>query len=418
MRTTNYLGWFLALQATTALAAPMTGFVRDAAGSRPIAGAIVTLSDTAARTAQDGSFAISGNAPALLVRASGYDRQSIALTGALPRAKTPLNVTLHRFAAKALYLTVYGVGAPQFRDNALHLIQTTELNALVIDLKGDAGIVPWPARTRIAQKFGARRLTSIPDLADFAARMHARGIYLIGRIVVFKDNPLALCRPELAVKTAGGAIWRDGERLAWVDPFRQEVRDYNLALAEEAAQAGFDEIQFDYVRFPDAPGLRFSQEPTAESRERAIALLLDQARKRLARYNVFIAADIFGYVCWNASDTGIGQLIEKLAPALDYTSPMLYPSGFQFGIPGFRNPVAHPFEIVNLSLDRARQRTGLPSTRFRPWLQAFRDYGFDRRDFGAAEIREQIRGAEQFGSAGWMLWNARNLYSDAGLKPK
>lgn len=418
MRTTSYLGCVLALQVTTAFAAPISGFVRDAAGGRPIAGAIVTLSDTAVRTAQDGSFAISGNAPAMWVRASGYDRQSIALTGARPGGKAPLNIALHRFAAKALYLTVYGVGAPQFRDNALRLIQTTELNALVIDLKGDAGIVPWPARTRTAQEVGARKLTSIPDLADFAARMHARGIYLIGRIVVYKDNPLALCRPELAVKTAGGAIWRDAERLAWVDPFRQEVRDYNLALAEEAAQAGFDEIQFDYVRFPDAPGLRFSQESTPESRERAIALLLEQARKRLARYNVFIAADIFGYVCWNASDTGIGQLMEKLAPALDYTSPMLYPSGFQFGIPGFRNPVAHPFEIVNLSLDRARQRTGLPATRFRPWLQAFRDYGFDRRVFGAAEIRDQIRGAEQFGSAGWMLWNARNLYSDAGLRPR
>lgn len=414
MRTMRYLGWLFALHVAAASAVEISGFVRDAASNRAIAGAIVTMGDRAVRASDDGSFHMMGDASVFQVRASGYDRVSVTL----PQNAQRLDVTLHRVRPKALYLTVYGVGAPQFRDNALRLIETTELNALVVDLKGDAGIVPFPARTLLAQETGARRLTSIPHLADFAARMHARGIYLIGRIVVFKDNPLALCRPQLAVKTAGGAIWRDRERLAWVDPFRQEVRDYNLALAEEAAQAGFDEIQFDYVRFPDAPGLRFSEESTAQSRERAISLFLEQARKRLARYNVFIAADVFGYVCWNPNDTGIGQIVEQLAPALDYTSPMLYPSGFQFGIPGFRNPVEHPFEIVGLSLARARERTGLPATRFRPWLQAFRDYGFDHRIFGAGEIRDQIRAAEQFGSDGWMLWNARNEYSAAGLAAK
>lgn len=413
MRISPYLCAILSTVA--AFGAEVSGVVRDAANNQPIGGAIVTLNDTAVRTAVDGSFHISANSSALQARASGYNRASFAI----PRATQPLNIALHRFAPKALYLTVYGIGAPQFRDNALHLIDTTELNSLVIDLKGDAGIVPFPARTALATEIGARkRLTSLPDLAAFASRMHARGIYLIARIVVFKDNPLALCHPELAVKTANGAVWRDREGLAWVDPFRQEVRDYNLSLAEEAAQAGFDEIQFDYVRFPDAPGLRFSEESTPESRERAIRLLFEQARKRLARYNVFIAADVFGYVCWNASDTGIGQLIEQIAPLLDYTSPMLYPSGYQFGIPGFQNPVAHPFEIVKLSLDRARQRTGLPPTRFRPWLQAFRDYAFDHRVFGAEEIRTQIRAAEQFGSDGWMLWNARNQYSAAGLNTK
>lgn len=413
MRIVPYFLFLVLIRA--ACGAEISGVVRDAANDRPIGGAMVTLNDTTVRTADDGSFQLFGNASALQARAVGYNRTLVQI----PPGARPVNLTLRRFAPKALYLTVYGVGAPQFLDNALRLIDTTELNALVIDLKGDAGIVPFPARTPLATEIGARKkLTSIRVLADFAARMHSRGIYLIARIVVFKDNPLALCHPDLAVKTASGAIWRDREGLAWVDPFRQEVRDYNLSLAEEAAQAGFDEIQFDYVRFPDAPGLRFSEESTAESRERAIGLLFAQARKRLARYNIFLAADVFGYVCWNASDTGIGQLIEQIAPMLDYTSPMLYPSGYQFGIPGFQNPVAHPFEIVKLSLDRARQRTGLPPARFRPWLQAFRDYAFDHRVFGAGEIRTQIRAAEQFGSDGWMLWNARNQYSAAGLNSK
>jgi hypothetical protein len=143
-----------------------------------------------------------------------------------------------------------------------------------------------------------------------------------------------------------------------------------------------------------------------------------EARRRLIPYNVFLSADVFGYVCWNLDDTGIGQRIEDLFPALDYISPMLYPSSFQYGIPGYRNPLANPYEIVHRSLEQAKERTKLPSVRFRPWLQAFRDYAFDRRSFGAAEIRIQIDAAETFGSAGWMLWDPRNAYTAAGLKPE
>jgi len=147
----------------------------------------------------------------------------------------------------------------------------------------------------------------------------------------------------------------------------------------------------------------------------AIAGFLAEARKRLIPYNVFLAADIFGYICWNRDDTGIGQRLEELAPHVDYLSPMLYPSGFQFGIPGYRNPVAHVDKIVALSLHQAARRTGLPPVRFRPWLQAFKDYAFDRRHFTASEIRAQIEAAEHFGAGGWMLWNPRNVYSGEGL---
>jgi hypothetical protein len=224
----------------------------------------------------------------------------------------------------------------------------------------------------------------------------------------------------LAVKTHSGEIWRDREELAWVEPFQKEVWDYNIDIAVEAAQHGFDEIQFDYVRFPDAIGLRFSMPNTEENRVKAITGFLTEARKRLVPYNLFLAADIFGYVCWNFNDTTIGQRLEDLAPLVDYLSPMLYPSGFQYGIPGYRIPVAHPREIVYLSLKRAKERTHLLSIRFRPWLQAFRDYAFDGRYFTGVEVREQINAAEEFGSDGWMLWNPSNVYSGPadGLRRK
>jgi hypothetical protein len=201
-----------------------------------------------------------------------------------------------------------------------------------------------------------------------------------------------------------------------VDPFNREVWDYNINIAIEAAKHGFDEIQFDYVRFPDALGLRFSMPNTEENRVKAITGFLVEARRRLIPHNVFLSADIFGYVCWNRNDTDIGQRLEDLAPHLDYICPMLYPSGFQYGIPGYRNPVANAYEIIYLSLKRAQERTGLPSYRFRPWLQAFRDYAFDRRYFNGKEIMGEVKAAEGFGSHGWMLWNPRNNYSSAGLK--
>ena len=162
----------------------------------------------------------------------------------------------------------------------------------------------------------------------------------------------------------------------------------------------------------------FSIPSTEENRVKYITDFLSEAYRRLAPYNVFVAADIFGYIPWNLDDTQIGQKIESVASCVDYLSLMLYPSGFQFGIPGYRNPVAHPYEIVSLTLKRARERTKIPSVRFRPWLQAFKDYAFDSRYFYGPEIRSQIKAAEEFGSGGWMLWNPRNIYEADGLKKR
>jgi hypothetical protein len=385
------------------------GRVLDAASGEPIAGAVVTADDRPVETRADGTFEIDARGAELLVRAVGFRRAVVDVRD------PPLAVALAPFRAKALYLSFYGVGSTAIRTRALELVDRGRVNALVIDVKSDVGKIPYPSTVPQAVAVGAQRPFTIPDPVEFVSHLHARGIYLIARIVVFKDRPLATARPDLAVRTAHGDVFHDREHLPWTDPFRPEVRDYNVDVAVEAARLGFDEIQFDYVRFPDAVGLAFAEPSTRASRVAAIGELLREARRRLAPYNVFLSADVFGYVCWNRDDTLIGQRVEDLAPLVDYLSPMLYPSSFQFGIPGYRNPVAHPAEIVRLSLDEARRRTGLPSLRFRPWLQAFKDYAFDRRPFDADEVAAQIRAAEQFGSAGWMLWNPHNDYSAAGL---
>jgi len=388
-----------------------TGIVIDGSTKRPVEDAIVTLEDIEVRTDRNGKFQINGHGDAIGLRAYGYKRESISV---VELKDHPNPIALAPMMPKALYLSFYGIGSTKLREAALGLVDKTELNAVVIDVKGDRGMIAFKTSLALADQAHSNQLTTMRDAKALLDQLHHDNIYAIARIVVFKDDPLATARPDLAVKRAGGAIFRDRERLAWTDPFNAEVWDYNISIAVEAAGLGFDEIQFDYVRFPDAPGLKLSKPTDMKSRLGAISGFLAEARRRLTPYNVFLAADIFGYVAWNLDDTHIGQRLEELAPIVDYISPMLYPSCFQFGIPGYRNPVAHPYEIVFLSLQNARER-GIPSIRFRPWLQAFRDYAFDHREFTGTQIREQISAAEKFGSDGWMLWNPRNQYTAAGL---
>ena len=393
----------------------VNGRVVDAVTRTPVADAILTTGRTELRSDPHGLFFLDvGDTDVVRVRAYGYARADVPVQALRePEAE----VQLKPFRPKALYLSVYGVGDRKLRSAALALLESTELNALVIDLKGDRGIVPYRSAIALATQVGAQRVITISDLPALITNLRERGIYTIARIVAFKDSLLAVGRPDLALRRRDGSVYRDREGLAWTNPYSHDVWNYNIGVAVEAATAGFDEIQFDYARLPDATGLAYELPWTEQNREAAIDGFYKEARKTLTPFNVFLAADTFGYVCWNPDDTKIGQKLEHLAEIVDYVSPMLYPSGFQSGIPGYRNPMEHPYQIVRLSLEHARQRTRLPSVRFRPWLQAFRDYAFGGRPFTAGEVKAQIDAAEDFGADGWMLWNPRNVYSSADVKP-
>jgi hypothetical protein len=390
------------------------GKVMDYLTKKPIQGALITVNNEIVQTDSNGMFVLRNAVKKIGIRAYGYARGEQVIP--FITGKTLLKIYLQPFTPKALYLTFYGIGDRSLRESALKLINETELNSLVIDVKGDRGMITYKSSIPFASEIGAQKLTIIKDIRSLLQSLRERGIYTIARIVVFKDNTLGLARPDLTVRTQDGRVWHDREDLIWVDPSRKEVWDYNINIAVEAAQMGFDEIQFDYVRFPDKKGLKFAVPNTEENRVKYISGFLMEAKKRLMPYNVFVAADIFGYVSWNINDTLIGQKLENLFPCVDYISFMLYPSGFQFGIPGYRNPVAYPYQIVSLSLKKAQERIKISSVRFRPWLQAFRDYAFDRRYFNGTEIRNQIKAAEEFGSNGWMLWNPRNIYRPDGLE--
>jgi hypothetical protein len=385
------------------------GTVIDGSSGKPIAGAVVTAGGHTVLTDEEGQFRTPDGTAAVQVRAVGYGRRSLPQDGDLQAIK------LAPLLPKGLYLTVYGIGAPFLRDPALEVIEKSKLNALVIDIKGDRGLIPYPSAVPLAAKIGALKVRTVPDLKEMVASLKAKGIYLIGRIVTFKDDLLATSNPQWAVKL-GGRVWKDREGLAWLDPYRREAWDYALSIAEEAAAAGFDEIQFDYIRFPDAVGLVFSQTSDEASRVATIVDFLKEARRRLTPYNVFLAMDSFGYVCWNQNDTGIGQRIEDLATVAEVVSPMLYPSGFQFGIPGYRNPIQAPYEIVFKSLEECKRRTASSHLHYRPWLQAFTDYAFGGKAFGADEIGKQTKAARDAATDGWMLWNPRNVYTTNEIK--
>jgi hypothetical protein len=394
-------------QAPAAATKVYDGKVVDAQTKAPIAGALVTLGDQQVRADKDGVFHLEGAGETLKLRAPGYARREFATS---ELSAPPAEIALTPFMVKALYLSSYGLASKKIREAAKEAIKLNNMNALVIDVKGDRGFIPFKVDIPLADEVGAQKTILFKDIKAVVDSLKEQGLYLIARIVVFKDDPLAAARPQWAVKGKAGGVFRDREKLRWVDPFHKETWDYNIAIAKAAAAAGFDEIQFDYVRFPDNRKVGFAKPANQNSRTEAITGFLKAAHQALAPYNVMVAADIFGYVMWNLDDTGIGQKVDAALEAVDVVCPMLYPSGYQFGIPNYKNPVQNTYEIVYLSLKRAQERTGANPLRFRPWLQAFRDYAFRGGDFTEDRMRIQIKASDKFGASGWMFWNSRNVY--------
>jgi hypothetical protein len=385
---------------------------------KPLAGASVVVRGIEIRTDADGAFKVDRVPPeaSLIIKMPGFEKVRVAPT------RGAVEASLRPQAIKAAYLTYYGVGDRGIRGRVLDLTTRTELNAVVIDVKGDRGWILYKTEVPQAMAAGAQGPATLRDFDRLMADFKSRGIYTIARIVAFKDNILAKARPDLAViDTRTGKPWIDNEKLAWVDPFREEVWDYNIAIAREAVRRGFDEVQFDYVRFPTDGKLgaaRYARPTSKETRLSAIAAFLAKARREIGATGAFVAADLFGYTAFNENDTDIGQRIEELAPHLDYICPMVYPSGYHKGIPGFANPILVPGKVVQESVRLIRKRAGGTLAQVRPWLQDFRDYAFDRRIFGVLEVQAQIRGSEEAGGAGWMLWNPRNSYTGAALRDK
>ncbi|RJX23254.1 MAG: hypothetical protein C4554_11355 [Dethiobacter sp.] len=325
--------------------------------------------------------------------------------------------------ARGIYLTGHTVGHPRYRE-LLDLVELTELNAVVIDVKNDHGMVTYATEIEIVQQVGANRNVPIKDLKAVLEELHSKNIYTIARVVVFKDPYLAEQKPEWSIQRKGGGLWRDLKGVAWINPYERNVWEYNIAISREAALQGFREIQFDYIRFPENAHIvdREAYFPGQDiSREEVIREFLAYAAEQLKEYNVYLSADVFGVIAtsWGDSDR-IGQTWEEMSPYLDYICPMVYPSHYGPGYFGFSVPDAHPGKTVEYALSDALKRNAtLPKPAIiRPWLQSFTaSWVPGYISYGPAEIRQQIEAAQKMGIDEYLLWNANNRYQPASLLP-
>jgi hypothetical protein len=322
---------------------------------------------------------------------------------------------------RGVYLSRSAANNAGYRQYLWDLAATTEINAVVVDIKDDWGLTLYQSDVPLAKQTNAVGRPALQDFGALLAQFRQHGLYVIGRIAVFKDQNLAVARPDLAITDSrSGAVWRDAKGVPWVDPFRQEAWDYNIALAKEAASRGVDEIQFDYIRFPCGPDgvAAYSQPDAVSQRVSAIDGFLARAKSQLSPMGVKVSADLFGYTAWSEGGLAVGQRLSSMARSLDVVSLMLYPSNFTSGIPGYSPAIAYPYEIVSKSVQQALKQLAGVTVSIRPWLQDFPDYAFDGRTYGPAEVAAEIRGARDGGASGWMLWNSSIHYTKEALSPK
>lgn len=370
-------------------------------------------------------------------------------------------------AVKALYMSQCVVGTPSFRNDLVALVEETELNTIVIDLKDYTGKLAFTTdhpdlAASVSDACGAR------DMREFVATLHEKGIYVIGRITVFQDPYYSLTHPDLAVQFASpaGTVWKDHKGLSFIDVGAKPYWDYIVTVSREAHALGFDELNYDYVRFPSDGPMQNISYAWAKDSEKQLALeeffaYLHEAMKDRSKYPAgveppVISADLFGMVTTSYDDLNIGQVLERALPYFDYIAPMVYPSHYPKGFNGWDNPNTVPYAIIKFVLDAAVRRTVatsspiavrggeavmstvlVPATasgtatttkavatdlftkevydkdKIRPWIQDF-DYG---GTYDAAEVRAQIQATYDVGLDSWMLWAPSNRYTRGALEP-
>ena len=353
---------------------------------------------------------------------------------------------------KGIYMTSWVAGTPSLRAGLVKLIDETELNTLVIDIKDYSGKIVFPIEDNPKLKDHGSEEVRVKDLQDFIETLHKKQVYVIGRIAVFQDEYFVKHRPDLAVKNKSGtAVWKDRKGISWIDPASREYWEYIILLTKESRKIGFDEINFDYIRFPSDGNMQDISFPHSSTTSKAIVLkeffqylqhqlilpmsdigdIGDIGESRLK-----ISADLFGMTTTAVDDMGIGQLLENTLPYFDYVMPMVYPSHYPPTFDGFKDPEAHPYEIVYFAMKSAVTRAeALASTtpvvdgdtvttgqagqsvvdyknKLRPWLQ---DFGL-KMDYGPAEVKAQIKATNDVGLSSWVLWSASNKYTQSALK--
>ncbi len=342
-------------------------------------------------------------------------------------------------AVRGIYMTSCVASVPTLRARLVGLIDETELNAVVIDIKSFDGYLSFEPKDEKLK--GATGGCFVKDLQDFIDTLHEKNIYVIGRVAAFQDIFQVKKRPELAVKkgSATSTVWGDHKGIPWIDASARPHWDYLVAIAKEAHEIGFDEINFDYIRFPSDGNMKDIYYPWSGSQEKSEVMrsFFEHLSNELKPEGIVISADLFGMTTTNTDDLNIGQVLEYALPYFDYIAPMVYPSHYPKGFMGFDDPNKRVYEVVFYSMKTAADRAVASTTvvamldarigtstpaiyskqvydkkKLRPWLQ---DNNYPVV-YTAEMVRAQIKAAYDSGLDSWMLWNAGNRYTRAALE--
>lgn len=325
--------------------------------------------------------------------------------------KTPIPV-------KGIYMTSWVAGTKNWRDKLINFVDKTEINTIVIDVKDYSGRISFEVSDPILVEleYTEKRISDIENLIEI---LHKKNIYVIGRISVFQDPHLAKKRPDLALKNKSGEVWSDRRGLMWVDPASSEVWDITVAISKEAERAGFDELNFDYIRFPSDGNIKDARYPFWDGKMKKSEVInnfFSYLNENLKDIGVPISADIFGMTTVTSNDLNIGQVFEDAVKNFDYVSPMVYPSHFAKGFMGYKNPSEFPYEVIKKALDDARAKTlaiGQDPEKIRPWIQ---DFNLGTK-YDSPMIKKEIKAVYDSGFSSWLSWDPSNQYTpEAYLK--
>lgn len=309
-------------------------------------------------------------------------------------------------------------------ERIIGLAIATEINGLVINVKDDNGFITYNSHVEIVQEMNKETAIPIRDIENMLQILKEYDIYTIGRIVAFKDKNFAVLSPEHSIQFKTGGTWLDPNsgNIPWINPFDQYVWDYNLAIAKEAALLGFDEIQFDYVRFPDGAKTynEITEFPGRDGRDKdqAVADFLEYSKEELEPYNVNLSADVFGIITrtWDDYPEDIGQTWILMGKHVDNLAPMVYPSHYSTGWYNLENPNANPYLVVKGSMEEAIEKNSSMKNPpiIRPWIQ---DFDWAGIEYGPDKIRDQIVAAKELGIFEYMVWNPSNVYDPYAFIP-
>ncbi len=328
--------------------------------------------------------------------------------------------------AKGIYISAYVAGTPAMVDNLIAELDRTEANALVIDLKDDFGRVACEMDSPLVNEVGSVKVY-IRNVEALMEKLKEHDIYTIARIPAFRDAWLGEHRPEWCIQKADGSVFKDRDGNAWVNPYKKEAWDYLVEIATEAGKIGFDEVQFDYVRFCTEKGMRDAVFDEADVQERSrtdiICEFMAYAYEKLKAEGLFVSADVFGAIINSSVNAdSVGQIYGELAKHMDYISPMIYPSHYADGNYGIDHPDMHPYETISAALADSRKElyfAGLDGShvaKVRPWLQDFTaSWLANHISYGGEQVREQIQATYDAGYDEWLLWDASCKYEWDGL---